>query len=302
MATLAIDARHLTKRYGAERGIDDVTLRVEQGARFGFLGPNGAGKTTFIRLALGLLHPQDGSLSVLGHDIRTDRMRALAEVGYLPGELGLYASLTGRRTLDVLGSLHPRPAVARAELCDLLDMTEADLRRKVRQYSRGMKQKLGLIAALQHLPPLAILDEPSGGLDPLIQLRLIDWLRERSEQGMTVFFSSHVLAEVEALCDRVAMVREGRLLMVRGIDELGIGRIRSVDVRFASAVDPERYRATGVQDVRVSDDGRTHRFTLSSPPGSLIAALDRLDVEDLVISRMSLEDAVRVHYDGPPPT
>jgi len=291
----AIAAEGLTKRYGRARGVTGVSLTVERGERFGFLGPNGAGKTTFIRLALGMLRPQEGRVAVMGHDLATDRMAALGEVGYLPGELSLYGSLTGRRTLEMLARLHPRPPVLRDELLEVLGLEAGDLRRAVRQYSRGMKQKLGLVAALQHDPPLAILDEPTGGLDPVVQLRLVEWLDARSRAGMTVFFSSHVLAEVEALCDRVAMVRDGELLLVRDVSDLGLGAMRAVRVRFSEPVARERLAVVdGIEDHAV--DGTEHRFTLTRPPGPLLAALGALPVADLVVAPFSLEDAVRTLY------
>ncbi|MFN8123332.1 MAG: ABC transporter ATP-binding protein [Thermoleophilia bacterium] len=294
MSAPAIAAEGLTKRYGQARGVTGVTLTVERGERFGFLGPNGAGKTTFIRLALGMLRPQEGRVAVMGHDLATDRMAALGEVGYLPGELSLYGSLNGRRTLEMLARLHPRPPVLRDELLDVLGLEAKDLKRPVRQYSRGMKQKLGLVAALQHDPPLAILDEPTGGLDPVVQLRLIEWLDTRSRAGMTVFFSSHVLAEVEALCDRVAMVRDGELLLVRGVSDLGLDAMRAVRVRFSEPVPRERLAVDGIEDHEV--DGTEHRFTLTTPPGPLLAALGTLPVADLVVAPFSLEDAVRTLY------
>ncbi|MCC6830348.1 MAG: ABC transporter ATP-binding protein [Thermoleophilia bacterium] len=295
MSPPAIAAEGLTKRYGRARGVTGVSLTVERGERFGFLGPNGAGKTTFIRLALGMLRPQEGRVAVMGHDLATDRMAALGEVGYLPGELSLYGSLTGRRTLEMLARLHPRPPVLRDELLEVLGLETGDLRRAVRQYSRGMKQKLGLVAALQHDPPLAILDEPTGGLDPVVQLRLVEWLDARSRTGMTVFFSSHVLAEVEALCDRVAMVRDGELLLVRDVSDLGLGAMRAVRVRFSEPVARERLAVVdGIEDHAV--DGTEHRFTLTRPPGPLLAVLGTLPVADLVVAPFSLEDAVRTLY------
>ena len=172
-------------------------------------------------------------------------MSALAEVGYLPGELGLYPSLPGGRVLEALGRLHPRPPVLRDELLATLELPEDDLRKRIREYSRGMKQKLGLVAALQHDPPLILLDEPTGGLDPVIQGRLLDWLAARARAGRTVFFSSHVLSEVEELCDRVAMVRGGRLLVAGPVSELRRARSRRVDVRFSEPVDPVALRRGG---------------------------------------------------------
>ena len=293
----AIEAAALTRMYGPAAGVDGIDLVVEPGECFGFLGPNGAGKTTFIRLALGLVHPTSGSVAVMGHALADDRMGALAQVGYLPGELGLYPSLTGRRTLDVLARLHPRPPVLRDDLCAALDLDEAALRKRVRDYSRGMKQKLGLVAALQHDPPLAILDEPTGGLDPVIQSCLLDWLAARSRAGRTIFFSSHVLAEVEALCDRAAMVRDGRLLFVGRLGDLRGARSRSVQVRFRGPVDPARYAGPGVGPARV--EGELHRFTLAGDPAPLLAALARLPLVDVSIERASLEDAFRDLYAAP---
>jgi ABC-2 type transport system ATP-binding protein len=296
----AIEATALTRMYGRSVGVVEIDLRVEPGERFGFLGPNGAGKTTFIRLALGLIRPTSGSVSVMGHDVATDRMGALSQVGYLPGELGLYPALTGARTLDALARLHPRPPALREELCRVLGLDGAALAKRVREYSRGMKQKLGLVAALQHDPPLAILDEPTSGLDPVVQSRLLGWLAERARAGRTLLFSSHVLAEVEELCDRVAMVRDGRLLLAGPVGELRLARVRSVEVRFAAPVDPAAYSAPGVGPVEV--EGTRHRFSLSGDPKPLLAALARLPVADVAIERASLEDAFRDLYtDAPPP-
>ncbi len=283
--------------YGSAVGVVDVNLDVHPGESFGLLGPNGSGKTTFIRLALGLIRPTAGRVAVMGHDLAADRMASLGEVGYLPGELGLFPSLTGERTLDALARLHPRPPSARERLCQALELDRATLRRRVREYSRGMKQKLGLVAALQHDPPLAILDEPTSGLDPVIQGRLLGWLAERAAAGRTVVFSSHVLAEVEELCDRVAMVGEGRLLLVGPVGELRSARTRAVEVQFAEPVDPSRYAVPGIADVRV--EGARHRFSLSGDPRPLLAALAGLPVVDVAIERAGLEDAFRDLYEPP---
>jgi len=298
VATAALEASGLSKSYGGTLGIESVSLRVEPGERLGFLGPNGAGKTTFIRLALGLLRPSAGSVSVLGHGLAEDRLAALGEIGYLPGELALFPSLSGRRTLELLGRVHPRPPVLRDELLELLDLGARDLARPVRQYSRGMKQKVGLVAARQHDPPLAILDEPTGGLDPVTQLRLLDWLAERTASGeRTVFFSSHVLAEVERVCDRVAMIRDGRLLIVADVEDLARDRVRAVEVVFEVAVPADSYaHAGGVGEIRV--DGNVHRFELHGAPGPLLEALATLPVEDIAIERPRLEDVFRDYYTG----
>ena len=285
--------------YGRAAGVVGIDLDVHRGESFGFLGPNGSGKTTFIRLALGLIRPTAGAVAVMGHDAGGDRMAALGEVGYLPGDLGLYPHLTGERTLDALARLHPRPPSERGRLCAALELDQAALRRRVREYSRGMKQKLGLVAALQHDPPVVILDEPTSGLDPVIQARLLEWLASRAAAGRTVFFSSHVLAEVEELCDRVAMIRDGRLLLTGPVAELRRGHTRTVEVQFAEPVDPARYAVAGVSAVEV--EGLRHRFALAGDPKPLLAALAALPVADVAIERAGLEDAFRDLYEGPPP-
>lgn len=284
----------LTKRYGATVGIEGLDLEVRPGERLGLLGPNGAGKTTVIRLVLGMLRPTEGSVAVMGHDLAADRRRALGCLGYLPGELGLMRGITGRRTLDALARLHPRPPVFREELLRRFELPEADLRRRVREYSRGMKQKLGLVQALQHDPPVIVLDEPTGGLDPVMQARLLDWLAARAAAGRTVLFSSHVLAEVEEVCDRVAMVRGGRLLLVREVDELRRERVRRVEVAFGRPVDPDAYRTAAMGPVEVS--GAVHAFALRGEPAALIRALAPLPVIDLSVERAGLEDVFRALY------
>jgi len=292
----ALEATGLTKRYGDTVGIEEVDLRVARGERFGFLGPNGAGKTTFLRTALGLLRPTGGGVAIMGHRVGTDNRALLAEVGYLPGEPGLPGSLTGRELLEVMTGLHPRPPVLRDRLLDALELSHADLARRIRTYSRGMRQKLALITALQHDPPLAVLDEPSSGLDPVIQERLATWLVERSQAGRTLVFSSHVLGEVERVCERVAMIRNGRLLVVARVDALRAAGTRIVRATFARPVDPVAYAGPEVTDVHV--DGRHHRFTLNGPPAPLLGRLAALPLEDVAIEPPRLEDVFRALYSG----
>ncbi len=292
----AIEATGLTKRYGSTVGVVDVDLAVPQGERFGFLGPNGAGKTTFIRLALGLLRPTSGRIRLMGFDMAHERLKAASEIGYLPGEIGLIPNVSGRTTLESLAALHPRPPELREQLLEVLAFDEADLKRNVREYSRGMKQKLGLIAALQHDPPLIVLDEPTGGLDPVVQESLIAWLRGRSDLGRTLFFSSHVLSEVEQLCQRVGMIRDGRLVEVVEVDALRRSGGRICTLTFATEIDPSRYLVDGVEDLTV--EGPRHRFTFRGKPGLLIARLDDLPLEDITIEAPRLEDLFRSTYTG----
>lgn len=269
---------------------------MQQGERIGFLGPNGAGKTTFIRCALGVLRPTAGSVAILGHDVATDRMAALGEVGYVPGDLGMIKAVTGRRMLDALARLHPRPPVLQQRLLAALDLDDQAMGKRIRDYSTGMRQKLGLVAALQHDPPVIILDEPTSGLDPVMQARLLEVLDERAREGRTVFFSSHVLGEVDELCDRVAMVRSGKLLLVRDVDELRRARMRTVEVLFDRHVDPATYRVDGMGEVRV--EGHVHHFTLSGDPGALLSRLGALGPRDITIEAARLEDVFRALYLG----
>lgn len=293
----AIRASGLGKSYGSGvMALEGVDLEVGQGERIGFLGPNGAGKTTFIRCALGVLRPTAGSVEILGHDITHDRLAALAQVGYVPGDLGMIRQVSGQRMLDSLAKLHPRPPVLRDQLLAALELSEGDLKRRIREYSTGMRQKLGLVAALQHDPPVIILDEPTAGLDPVMQARFLGVLDERARAGRTVFFSSHVLGEVDELCDRVAMVRGGKLLLVRDVDELRRARVRTVEVLFDGTVDPSTYAVEGMGEVRV--EGHVHHFTMAGDPGPLLARIAPLSPRDITIEAARLEDVFRALYLG----
>jgi len=233
----AIVITDLAKQYGQVRALAGLSLRVESGEIFGFLGPNGAGKTTTIRLLLGLLRPSHGTAEVLGQPIGAAGAETRAQVGYLPGELSLWPGFTGWHTLRFLESLTQRPAVDRDALLDRFGLSDTDLRRPVRTYSDGMKQKIGLVQALQCRPRLAFLDEPTKGLDPLVQQAFYDALSAARSQGMTIFFSSHILSEVERVCDRVAMLRSGTLVAAGTIDSVLASQRRRVRIAFSAATD-----------------------------------------------------------------
>jgi ABC-2 type transport system ATP-binding protein len=298
----AIAAVGITKHYrpggrGSTpiRALEDVTLDVRPGEIFGFLGPNGAGKSTLIRLLLGFLHPTSGAASVLGLDSERDSVAIRSRVGYLPGGIALYDGLTGEGLLDYLAELSGRPPVRRAMLCDGLELSSRTLRRPIRDYSRGMRQKIGIVQALQHDPELAILDEPSEGLDPLMQRAFYDILDDVRRDGRTVFFSSHVLSEVERVCDRVAIVRAGRLVAVEDVSALLARRRRHVEMRLGGPA-PDLSGIPGVTDVVVT--GEWLRCDLEGDPRPFLAALDIAAVADLVIEPASLEDAFLELYEG----
>jgi ABC-2 type transport system ATP-binding protein len=283
----------LTKRYGRIPALTDLTLEVHHAEIFGFLGPNGAGKSTLIRTLLGFLHPTAGSARVLDMDIVADSVAIRRLTGYLPGGIAFYDSLTGEQVLDYLADLQGREPHRRAELCDRLQLPASVLKRKVRDYSRGMRQKIGVVQALQHDPELAILDEPSEGLDPLMQQAFYGILDDLRREGRTVFFSSHVLSEVERICDRVAIIRAGRLMAVHDVAELLARRRRRVSVRWLGAA-PDLTGVPGIEDVAIQGDRAT--ATLSGHVAPFVRAIASPNLADLTIEPASLEEAFLEYY------
>ena len=294
--TPAISIRGLTKQYGSLTALKDLNLEVVQGEVLGFLGLNGAGKTTAIRLLLDLLRPTSGKAFIFGHDCWTEGLAARARVGYLPGELGLYPDLTGFEVLDFLAGIS-RQAVdkrRRQELFDRLELPHSDLRRKLRQYSTGMKRKLGIVQAFQSDPSLLVLDEPTEGLDPLMQESFYVLLQDAKQKGRTVFMSSHVLSEVERVCDRIALLRKGELVLLSSMEA-------------SRQLAPRRIRVFFKQDVRVPPDlppghefvetfPQTWHLNVVGPLGPLLAVLARLPVKDLEVQEARLEDVVLKYY------
>jgi ABC-2 type transport system ATP-binding protein len=276
------------------RALESLDIAVRRGEIFGFLGPNGSGKSTMIRLLLGFLHPTSGSASVLGLDTVHDSVAIRRRLGYLPSGIALYDTLTGEQLLDYLAGLSKRPAVRRAELCQRLELSPRTLKRLVRDYSRGMRQKVGIVQALQHDPELAILDEPTEGLDPLMQRAFYEILDTLKAQGRTIFFSSHVLSEVERVCDRVAIVREGRLVALEETAGLLARRKRNVVMRFAGPPPPLE-TVPGVTHVAHGDRSLTCRVEGSMRP--FLAAIADAAVVDLTIEPARLEEAFLEFYD-----
>jgi beta-exotoxin I transport system ATP-binding protein len=284
-----------TNRGAAVRALEDVTLDVREGEIFGFLGPNGAGKSTLIRVLLGFLHATAGHATVLNLDVEHDSVAIRERVGYLPGGIALYDGLTGQQHLDYLADLSGRPPVRRAALCDHLELSSRLLRRPIRDYSRGMRQKIGIIQALQHDPELAILDEPSEGLDPLMQRAFYEVLDDLRRDRRTVFFSSHVLSEVERVCDRVAIVRAGRLVALEDIGTLLARRKRRVEIRLSGPA-PDLARVAGISDLQ--SDGDRLLCLLEGDPRPFLAAIEGAPVVDLTIEPARLEDAFLELYAG----
>ena len=290
-----IELTALTKRYGATVGIRGLDLRVEAGEVFGFLGPNGAGKTTTIRCMVGLLSPTAGTARVLGLDPIADQARLMPRIGYLPGELRLYGELTGAQHLALLGTLQGGPTPRREELCRRLELTGRDLDRPVAEYSHGMRQKIGLVQALQHDPEVVILDEPTEGLDPLVQETFFALVSELSEAGGTVFLSSHVLSEVQRACGRVAIVRAGQLVTVEAVAALREARARRVRVGFPDGYDHDLIPV----EARWSPTWSGNDLRLLVPPDELVSALRgllELPVTDLAVEEAGLDEAFLAFY------
>ncbi len=292
--TPAIEIRSLTKYYGSTLALDAIDLEVDRGEIFGFLGPNGAGKSTAIRVMLDLIRPTAGTVRIFGYDSRADSIQIRGLTGYLPGEASQYDQLSGRAMLDLLESLAGRTAPRRAELLERLDLDPAP---RIARFSRGMKQKLALIGAMQADPPLLVLDEPTTGLDPLIQQELHGYLTEAARRGTTVFFSSHVLSEVEELCDRAAFIRDGQIVAVDRIADLRGRLVKPVTVEFAADVTTAAF--DGIDGVSVtSSEGPRITFAVTSGMDQLIKALAAHQVADLVSVPPSLEETFLHLYES----
>jgi ABC-2 type transport system ATP-binding protein len=291
----AIETEQLTKNYGKNPGIRHVDLTVEEGEVFGFLGPNGAGKTTTIRTLLGFLRPSGGRAWVFGMDSRRRSVEIRARVGNLPGEFALEDRMSGEELLRFFARLRGVKDLGYAR--ELADRLGADLERPMRRLSRGNKQKIGLIQAMFHRPPLLILDEPTGGLDPLVQEEFLEIVGEVRAEGRTVFFSSHVLSDVERICDRVGIIRDGRLVTVEPTDELVNKAFRHVSLTFDRPVDPEPFAALpGVRDLESS--GTNLSFTLYDNLDEVIKLAARNRLVSMEYEHPSLEEVFLTYYGG----
>jgi ABC-2 type transport system ATP-binding protein len=281
------------RRSGQVRALHGLSIEVREAEVFGFLGPNGSGKSTTIRLLLGYLHPSDGRASVLGRDVTTHSEDIRRHTGYLPGGIAFYDSMTGEEQLRYLSALDDRPAPLRAELVERMELSARDLRRQIRDYSRGMRQKVGIIQAFQHDPELAILDEPTEGLDPLMQRSFYEIIEDRRRAGRTIFFSSHILSEVERVCDRVAIVRRGELVALSDVGELLRRHRRRVEIRFAGSP-PDLGAVPGISEVEVREGLLTCQ--LEGSPTALVVALQGCHLVDLLIEPARLEEAFLEYY------
>jgi beta-exotoxin I transport system ATP-binding protein len=291
--TPAIETEGLSKRYGRHRGIEDVTFAVRPGEVFGFLGPNGAGKTTTIRTLLDLIHPSGGWARIFGLDSRRESVAIRSRLGNLPGDFGFGREATGREAVGLLARLRGGGASGRPD--ELAERFRADLDRPLGQLSRGNRQKVGLILAVFHRPELLILDEPTSGLDPLMQEEFLALVGEERDRGCAVFLSSHELDEVQRVCDRVGIVRAGRLVAVEQIDELLGKARRHFAVELADPSGLERLRSLpGVADLEIAGSRAT--FTAAGDLDAVVRELAGHHVVDLEATHPSLEEVFLGYY------
>ena len=286
-------ADNLTKSYGTRRGVVELTFSVAPGEVFGYLGPNGAGKTTTIRTLLDFLRPTSGRASLFGLDSHGDGVAIHARVGYLPGEFSLYDQMTGGEYLTYLANL--RGGLPPERIHDLAERLDLELGVKIKTLSHGNRQKVGLVQAFMHRPELLVLDEPTQGLDPLIQQEFYGLVAETRADGRTVFLSSHVMPEIERVCDRVGIIREGRLVAVEDIGDLRAKEIRTLEIHFASPVPPSAF--DGIPGIReVEAVGDTLRVTVSGAMDAVVKRAASFEVVDLTSHEPTLEEIFLTFY------
>jgi ABC-2 type transport system ATP-binding protein len=293
-AGAAIRTSQLTKRYGETLALSSASITVAAGSIYGFLGPNGAGKTTAIRLLMGFIKPTSGSASMFGFDCWRDGLNARRDLGFLVTADALYPDMTGASQLDYAARLSKRPPVLREALLDALELPQAALERRLGSYSKGMRQKLALIAAMQHDPALLVLDEPTDGLDPLIQRNFEEFLISLRDRGRTIFMSSHDLPEVERICERVAVVRSGVIVAEERISDLQQRHAHRATVRFKDSL-PDLSVVPGIAVQRI--EGNRVELLLTGDPNPLLHFLALHAVDDITITPPSLEDIFMAYYE-----
>ncbi len=289
-----IETSKLTKYYGKSRGIVDLDMTVAEGEIYGFIGPNGAGKSTTVRTLLGLIHPTGGSATVFGKDILTSGPEIRQEVGYLPSEVFYYDDMRAIDLLRYSASFYNKDIKATEKRAqELAERFDLDLKKKIDDLSYGNKKKVGIIQGLAHKPKLIILDEPTGGLDPLIQQEFFHLLKEENAEGATVLFSSHILSEVQKLCDRVAIIKEGSIIRVDQIKTLLENATKRLTLELATQADQSVFALEGVSDLAVTN--HTVSFLFRGHVNDLTGLLAKLDLLDLQVVEPDLEE-IFLHY------
>jgi ABC-2 type transport system ATP-binding protein len=286
---------NLVKSYGQVPAVRGISMRIERGEIFGFLGPNGAGKTTTIRCMLDVIRPTEGAIRILGMDAQRDAQTLHQHLGYLPGDVRLPGRMTGKQVIDYFASLQGREPVLLTQLVERFDV---ELKRPIKGYSKGMRQKIGVVLAFMCDPDVLILDEPTSGLDPLLQRVFNDFLLEEQARGKTIFMSSHIMSDVEKVCQRVAVIRSGEIVTLEAVEALREKAGQQVSVEFAEAVPPDELeRIPGVSDLRITNG--TYHFNISGSMDRLIKALGQHDVVRMTSQEAPLEDVFLKFYEEP---
>jgi len=293
MEAPVIEIRNLTKLYGKARGIDKVNLSIEEGEIFGFIGPNGAGKSTTIRLLLNLIFPTEGSASIMGMDVIRESREIKKFLGYIPAEAGTYGSMTANEFLDYSGHFYKVPDLE-ARKNSMADLFGLDLKRKVEDLSSGNRKKVSIIQSLLHSPKLLIMDEPTTGLDPLIQSKLFDLLREENRKGMSIFYSSHILSEIQLLCGRVAIIREGRIIKTEEIETLRRKQLKKVNVEYEGNPGELLSGLPGIKKLNIRTD-LSASFLYDGDINNLVKFLSGIRMRNLTVEEPPLEE-IFMHY------
>lgn len=286
-----IEIKNLTKMYGKARGIENVSFNVEEGEIFGFIGPNGAGKSTTIRTLLSLIYPTSGSAAIFGKDIITAGPEIKKEIGYLPSEVFYYDNMKVIDLLKYSASFYKKDCTSRIK--ELAEIMELDLTKKIDDLSLGNKKKVGIVQGLLHEPKLIILDEPTSGLDPLMQQKFFELLENENKKGATILFSSHILSEVQRLCDRVAIIKEGKIVTVEKISTLKENTYKKFKIETAGHIDREHFKADGVN--QLEQDGNTISFLFKGNINSILKRIAEIDIMNLWIEEPDLEE-IFMHY------
>ncbi|GFP76572.1 ABC transporter ATP-binding protein [Clostridium fungisolvens] len=285
-----IEINNLTKQYGKSRGIIDVNLNIEEGEIFGFIGPNGAGKSTTIRTLLGLIYPTSGSATIFGKNC-IDNPEVRQSLGYLPSEVFYYDNM---RVIDLLkysASFYKKDCTKRIhELAEIMDL---DLKKKIDDLSFGNKKKVGIVQGLLHEPKLIILDEPTSGLDPLMQQRFFELIKEENKKGATVFFSSHILGEVQKMCDRVAFIKDGKIIKLEKMSTLQENNYKKISIEAKSGIKKDDFNINGINNLNI--EGNTANFIFKGNINSITKKLSEIDLSNISIVEPDLEE-IFMHY------
>ncbi|MBT2643191.1 ABC transporter ATP-binding protein [Bacillus sp. ISL-41] len=286
-----IEINNLTKMYGKARGIEDVSFDVKEGEIFGFIGPNGAGKSTTIRTLLSLIYPTSGSATIFGKDIITAAPEIKKDIGYLPSEVFYYDNMKVMELLKYSASFYKKDCTKRIK--ELADIMELDLTKKIDDLSLGNKKKVGIVQGLLHEPKLIILDEPTSGLDPLMQQKFFDLLEKENKKGATILFSSHILSEVQRLCDRVAIIKHGRIVTVEKISTLKENTYKKFKIESNSGIDKSLFDIEGVN--QLEQDSGTISFLFKGNINSIMKKIAEIEIANLWVEEPDLEE-IFMHY------